>query len=76
MGSIGQSAEDGRKNQPPGIKKPDKVRNAVKSHILSLPAVESHYCRKNTTRKYLSKDLNIKKCICYIRCTRESPQNK
>ena len=60
MLSTGQSAEDGRKNQPPGIKKPDEVRNTIRAHISSFPAVESHYCRKNTTRKYLSKDLNIK----------------
>jgi hypothetical protein len=46
---------------PPGIKKPQAVREAVKSHIASFPALESHYSRRGTSKKYLEKDLNIKK---------------
>ena len=50
---TGQSAKDGRCNISPGIKKPDEVREAVKSHIASFPALASHYARSGTTRKYL-----------------------
>lgn len=36
-------------------------RNTVREHIESFPTVQSHYCRKTTTRKYLEKHLSIRK---------------
>ena len=40
---TGQSGKDGRGNKPPGIKKSDVIREAVKSHI--------HHQRKNRVRQ-------------------------
>lgn len=41
----------------------DPVKTAmldgVRKHIESFPAVDSHYVRKNTTRKYLDGELNV-----------------
>ncbi|KAK3092227.1 hypothetical protein FSP39_000013 [Pinctada imbricata] len=36
-------------------------RQFVRDHINSFPTVESHYCRKTSSRKYLAKDLSIRK---------------
>lgn len=36
-------------------------RQFVREHSKPFPTVDSHYCRKNTYRKYLEKDLSIKK---------------
>ncbi|XP_033103438.1 uncharacterized protein LOC117106195 [Anneissia japonica] len=58
---TGQSAKDGRCSKPPGIKKPDLLRDTVKSHINSFPALASHYARSGTTGKYLDHNLNIRK---------------
>ena len=58
---TGQVKADKRGKQKPGISKPEAVREAVKSHILSFPSLESHYARSGTTRKYIDKDLNITK---------------
>lgn len=33
----------------------------ARNHILSIPTVESHYCRKSTTRKYLPAELTLNK---------------
>lgn len=33
----------------------------VKEHISSYPVVDSHYCRANTSRKYLELGLSIPK---------------
>lgn len=33
----------------------------IKMHIESFPALESHYCRKSSNKKYLAANLNIKK---------------
>ena len=37
------------------------VKSAVLRHIGNFSSVESHYCRKNTSRKYLELSLNITK---------------
>ena len=45
--------------------RPNKVSasstNIIKEHINSFPRMESHYCRKNTKKEYLSQDLNLTK---------------
>lgn len=33
----------------------------IKQHIASFPVVESHYCRKDSKRMYLSPDLSLPK---------------
>jgi hypothetical protein len=39
----------------------DETITEIKSHIESFPVVESHYCRKNTTKKYLNSNLTVTK---------------
>lgn len=38
-----------------------ETEQSVIQHIKSFPCIESHYLRKNTSRQYLSQDLNISK---------------
>ncbi|XP_073953172.1 uncharacterized protein [Choristoneura fumiferana] len=47
----------GRHNNRPH-KLPDSVHNSVKDHINSLTPIESHYCRKSTSKKYLDGHLS------------------
>lgn len=42
-------------------KSSEDVWQFVREHSKPFPTVDSHYCRKNTCRKYLEKDLSIKK---------------
>ena len=49
----------GATNRP--VLKTDVIRETVKSHIASFPSLDSHYTRSRTTRKYLDKDLTIRK---------------
>lgn len=56
-----------------GIKKPSKKSNSgrkkiaesklnhIKEHIDSFPTIDSHYCRSNTSKKYLDSNLSIQK---------------
>ena len=50
---------DKRGKHPPANKYPDNVMNFVHEHIKSFPQVESHYCRKDSTKRYLSSDLTV-----------------
>ncbi|CAG9828166.1 unnamed protein product [Diabrotica balteata] len=34
-------------------------RQQVKDHINSFPRIESHYCKRDSTKNYLNADLNI-----------------
>lgn len=38
---------------------PEIAKNFIKSHINSFPRVPSHYTRKDTSKEYLEKDLNL-----------------
>ena len=58
---------DRRGKASPKNKTSPEDRQFVKAHIDSFPAVESHYCRKRTSRKYLDSDLNVSKMyLLYI----------
>jgi len=50
---------DGRKGQVAWNKLPLEKTNKVKNHIELFPRVESHYCRRYSSKQYLSSDLNI-----------------
>jgi hypothetical protein len=58
---TGMSQPDQRGRRPPGIKKPESVREDVRSHIKSFPALPSHYARAKTTKTYLEANLNVQK---------------
>lgn len=50
-------------------------RQFVREHSKPFPTVDSHYCRKNTSRKYLEKDLSIKKNVRFVQ-TKMSERRK
>lgn len=50
---------DGRKGQVAWNKLPLEKTNKVKNHINLFPRVESHYCRRDSSKQYFSLDLNI-----------------
>lgn len=52
---------DQRGRHTPANKTDDHTIKHIKNHIESFPAVESHYTRKSTSRKFLSQDLSIRK---------------
>ena len=39
----------------------DKLRKSITAHIDRFPRMESHYCRKNSSRQYLNPELTIAK---------------
>ena len=55
------SESDLRGKHPPKNKSTDEQIKYVQEHIESFPMVESHYCRKDTNKKYLDSELNLKK---------------
>ena len=57
---IGTPKADARGKHPKKIILPD-MQNIVRDHILSFPAVESHYCRADAKSQYLDPGLNVKK---------------
>ena len=57
----GLSHHDRRGKQPSSNKTSNAAITQVKSHILSFPRMESHYCRQSTSRQYLHANLNLKK---------------
>ena len=44
-----------------GNKNPTIIISDVKNLINSFPRIESHYCRKSTSKKYLETNLNLSK---------------
>jgi hypothetical protein len=56
-GSLGSALEDGRGRHQQQIKIDGAAIQNVHMHIQSYPAVESHYCRSGTNRKYLPEGL-------------------
>lgn len=67
--------KDGRKGRPaPNATKSEAVEH-VKRHIDSFPRMESHYCRKDTKKLYLSPELNVSELYrLYVSeyCTKEN----
>lgn len=67
MNNIGLNGlfvgKDKRTNHHAMNKTSTTSTHLVKEHINSFPKVESHYCRKDTTKLYLSSDL--KKALMY-----------
>ena len=59
--NVSFSSRDHRGRHTPYNKTSDELLEAVRRHISSFPAVESHYVRANTSRKFLGSELNIRK---------------
>lgn len=53
----GVTEEDKRGKNPAPNKISEASKDAVRSHIMSMPVVDSHYCRSTTKRKYLPSGL-------------------
>lgn len=52
---------DKRKDTMPANATPLQAQRLVREHIDSYPTMESHYCRRDSTKKYLSPELNLSK---------------
>lgn len=61
MGSTGIVAEDRRGRACKNSKLDDSIKQSVRDHINLFETVESHYCRKNTSKRFLPPSLNISK---------------
>lgn len=58
---VGVVSTDLRGKKSSANKIPDWIEQHARQHILSIPTVESHYCRKSSNKLYLSSQLNIEK---------------
>lgn len=56
---VGNDERGKHLNRP--FRVPDASKNVVREHIGSFPVMESHYCRKNTAKKYLEEGLSLSK---------------
>lgn len=54
------SLPDLRGKRPPTNKTPSAQVSWVKQHIESFPVVDSHYCRKDTSKGYLDNNLSLR----------------
>nr|CAI5823299.1 unnamed protein product [Callosobruchus analis] len=61
MGSTGIVGEDRRGRVCKNSKLSDSVKQSVRDHINLFKTVESHYCRKNTSKRFLPPTLNVSK---------------
>lgn len=61
MGSTGIVAEDRRGRVCKNAKLDNFIKQSVRDHINLFETVESHYCRKNTSKRFLPSTLNISK---------------
>ncbi|XP_065663155.1 uncharacterized protein LOC136085726 [Hydra vulgaris] len=51
--------KDGRKAKPAPNGTPESIILGIKEHIDSFPKIESHYCQRDTKKRYLHSSLNI-----------------
>ena len=74
--NTGQGIQDRRGRHPPGFKKAPELFDFVREHINSFPKMESHYARKNTSKKFLESTLNIRKMyhLYVTKCTAENKE--
>jgi hypothetical protein len=56
LSPLGKSNPDSRGKGRPNYKTDEPVLSNVYKFIERLPAVQSHYCRSSTTKKYLPKE--------------------
>lgn len=54
---IAPSDERGKHNNQNKI--PEEILNSIRNHINSIPRIESHYIRKDTSREYIDGGLTI-----------------
>ena len=67
---------DRRGRHTPANKTDDQTIGHIKNHIESFPAVESHYTRKSTSKKFLSQDQSIRKMYDLYKTKCEEDQMK
>ena len=73
--SDGVILPDKRGGRYENLKEKDEVvRAAVLAHINKFPKMESHFCRKSTSKEYLHPDLNIKKMFYLYKEENEQPK--
>ena len=70
VGFVGSTAAGGPIPQSPHYLNEEKAE--IKRHIESFPTVESHYCRKKTTRKYLAPTLTVPEMYRLYKINREN----
>lgn len=68
------SGADGRKGKTPPNITPKECIMHVKKHIDRFPRLESHYCRRDTKKLYLSPELNLAE-MYRLYCKDYCPQN-
>ena len=59
LSSSGIVEKENRGKHVPHNKLKDDDELLIREHILSFPAVESHYCRASSTKRYLDSSLNV-----------------
>ncbi|CAG9773458.1 unnamed protein product [Ceutorhynchus assimilis] len=74
--SMSQVQVDRRGRHPPKNKTAANVRTDVINFIKMLPAVPSHYCRKQSTRKYLPSELKNVTNLHRLYKTYQEKENK
>lgn len=52
---------------------PEEMKERVRGHIASFPVIDSHYCRQNSTRKYLERNLSIQRMYDMYKSSEENP---
>lgn len=63
--------EDGRGKHGKQVKLDDETKQSVRDHINSIPKIESHYLRANTSRQFVGGDLTVREMHRNYRKKRE-----